>query len=191
MKISIIPQKYGEQLSRDGLDGIPQAYRNELFNDLKEENSSVNVQAVNYGGGADWIWILVTLGGFYKVITEGDKIDKGLSGWSNILKKIKKLLKKSRSVKLDADVLLLIAASKVFTTHKKVTELQFVHQFEIDLVNNSPFFSSKPASDFLCKDEAYTIFILKAATDLYFVVGVHINGQCEILKTLEAPKLDL
>jgi hypothetical protein len=183
----MIPKQYGEQLSNVGLEGIPAAYRDKLFTDFQGEDISFDIKAVNYGRGADWIWVLLSIAaGSYKVITEGDKIDKGLNGWKNIFKKIKKLIKKSRFIKLDSDVLLLIAASEVFRTGKGVKELYFVHKFEIDLANNSQLFIGKPANDFLSKDESYTLFIFKDDQDTYSIVGVTIAGSSEILKTIES-----
>ena len=184
MKLSIIPKKYGELLSRDGIDGIPVTFRESIINDLKDDDVTLDIKEANYGTGADWIWLAISLYGIYKIIIEGDKIDKGLNGWSNIFKRIKKLHKRSSHVKYDTDVLLLFALNELFKSNKKIDQIYFIKKAEFDIHNNSSLFLNKPTDEFTSKDDAYTIFILKTSEMDIYIIGVRINGEVEILKRI-------
>ena len=189
MKLSIIPKKYGEELTCEGIGGIPISYRNKLVASLSGNDSSVDVTEVNYGRGADWIWLLLTIYGSYKLVVEGDKIDKGINGWANVLKRLKKLFKKSSFVKLDSDALLLFAVDEVFQKNKGIRELVFISKSEIDIQNNSGLFFNRPKNDFTSTDDAYSIFVLKSDTGLFFIIGARINGEVEILKKIKVDEL--
>lgn len=183
MQFSFIPCKYGEELSCDGLSGIPKEYLNDLFADLDESKINYELKEANYGKGADWIWLVVSFGVIIQLISLGDKIDKGLNGWGNIYKKIKKLLRKSGVKKMDDDVLLLFAAAEIFKSDKKIRELTYMAKTSLDLANNFGAFIGKAPDHFLSKDDNYTIFVFKSRNKLY-IVGTRITGTFEILKEL-------
>ncbi len=57
MRVSFIPKKYGEKLTCDGMSVIPKKNIEDLVSEF--EDKDLRIEEVNYGKGADWIWILL------------------------------------------------------------------------------------------------------------------------------------
>jgi len=185
VKLSFIPINYEESLTCDGISAVPKNVLEDLVTDFKMEDPNLIIKEANYGGGADWIWILVIFSAVVAVIERGEKISKGIDGWINIGKKLKKLKKKTKFIKLDRDALLAIAILKVQSLENNIESLHLISDTEIDIKNNSGLFIDKPATDFTSKEDSFTMFVLKVNERNCYIIGCTIEGEIEILKTIE------
>lgn len=190
MKLSFIPTNYEESLSCDGISAVPKQVLEDLVTDFRSEDPDLIIKEVNYGVGADWIWILVNLSVIFTVIERGEKISKGIDGWINIGKKLNKLKKKAKFIKFDRDALLAVAILKVQSLEKQIESLRLISETEFDIKNNSSLFIDKPFTDFTSKEDSFTLFILNVNESVYYIIGCTIDGEVEILRTIARKNID-
>lgn len=77
------------------LDQIESDELEDIKKDLSELDANYQIQAKNFGEGADWIMLLAILNGLTTVFLLGDKINTGIDGWIKIGKRIKSIFSKS------------------------------------------------------------------------------------------------
>jgi len=185
MQLSFIPKKFGEQLTRDGLAAIPTNYLQNILSELQFDERKLVVKEANYGTGHDWIWIFLVIQGVGSMIILGDKIDKGLDGWINIGKKIKRFVKKVERVKLDVDALKALCIYEITKKNRKLSSLELLSEVEVEVRNNSSIFPDRKRSDFISKDKNYHVFIFIVNNNFMYVFICSIDGKVELLKYLD------
>jgi len=185
MQLSFIPKRYSEQLTRDGLDAVPKDYLQNILSELQTDEQKLIFKEVNYGTGSDWIWILLIFQGIGSIIVLGNKIDKGLQGWSNIGKKIKRFIKKVDRVRLDGDALKALCLYEIIKKNRNISSLELLSETEVEVSNNSSMFPGRKFSEFVSKDKNYHVFIFKVNESIIYVFICSIEGKVELLKYVD------
>ena len=182
MELRFIPKGYSEELSNLGLEGIPKEYLDSIFKDFEDEIVSRKYFELNYGPGADWIWIYVILQGITNLIILGGEINSGFEGWQKLGQKFKKLINKSSHIALDKDAITVLCVSKILELNPGTTLLKKVIEYEIEIPLGNGTLQKGEISDFIEKAEVYYVQGFEVDRDGFILFGSKMNGVMEVLK---------
>lgn len=181
MQIALLPQKYSEELTRDGLAALPKDYLAEITRETREIDPAMKVEEINYGAGADWIWILLGLYTLKNILIVGEPINKGIDGWINIGKKILRLKKKTAAIKLDADGIALLCLLDIHKKSPEIISLEKVIQYEHIIEELSGMLHNDSAADLNAKVNVYYVIGFKVNGSKLYVYGSDISGNIKLL----------
>ncbi len=184
MEIRFIPNSYREELTCDGIDAVPQEYLDSLMEDFVEYDNSIKIDEVNYGPGADWMWVYVAITGIANLIILGSQINSGFEGWLQLGKKLKNLIGKSSNIALDKQALSALAVSQILEIKHDVKEIKKVIEYDIEMPIFAGIQTNEEVSEFLSKAEFYYIQGYEIDSKGFILFGSNSSGELEILKNV-------
>ena len=178
MKIVFLPNEYAEELTCDGLSGVPRPFLESLQTELTNDEFKVEFSDRNFGLGADWIWLLATIYLAKEVLKEGESINKGIEGWVEIGKRLFEFKKKhSRQVIFDLDALTCMAITRISEEFPNPKSIEKVveHEKKSDRNTNhgTRIVDSYVLLEFLVNDR------------YLFIFGSNLDGDLQLLKQVD------
>lgn len=185
MEIRFIPNNYSEELSSEGLEAIPDEVLDSLLEEFYEYDDSIQLKELNYGPGADWIWIYAVIAGITHLIILGDKINSGFEGWLKLAKRILKFNRKCSHVALDKNSITVLCVHKILELNPETTEIRKVIEFEKEIPVGYGTMEKGTISDFIEKAQIYYIQGFEVDSNNFILMGSSIDGKLEILKHID------
>ena len=130
MELRFIPNNHSEELSSEGIDALPSGLLDEMFKEFHEYDESIEFKEVNYGPGADWIWVYAFLAGITHLIILGGQINSGFEGWASLAKKILRFKTKCSHIALDKDAITALCIYKIMELEPNTKEIKKVIEYE-------------------------------------------------------------
>jgi len=186
MEIRFIPTDYSEELSCDGISGVPQKFLDTLQNEFKEYGS-VEVSEVNYGPGADWMWLYAVFTGVTTFLALGSQINDGFEGWKSVALKLKKLIGNSNQIALDKQALTTLAVGELLVMYPELSDVKKVIEYDIEIPIFAGIQSNDEVSDFLSKAEFYYVQGYEVDSKTLVLFGSTSNGKLEVLRIVNQP----
>lgn len=157
MKILFIPNDISEELMNYSIEVIESNDLKSIQSDLIEIDENVKLEEVNMGTGADWIMILAIINGITTVFLLGDKIDKGIEGWANIEKRLKKIFSKSRVILIDKDAAIFLAVN--YLNEKfRVDSIKLIVESEFTINDLSKMLKDRKSKEFISRP--YSVYLM-------------------------------
>lgn len=188
MEIRFIPINYSEQLSSEGLQALPVDLLNEMLDEFREYDESIQFKELNYGPGADWIWVYATIAGITQLIILGEKINSGFEGWAKLAKKIVNLKKKCSYIALDKNAISALCIYRILELRPDAKEIEMVVEFEREVPVGHGTMEKGTASDFIEKAQIYYVQGFEIDSREFVLIGSNVDGELEILKQIQISK---
>jgi len=115
-------------------------FARQIASNMRHIDPKLSVTEANIGHGADWPVCVVELlkdvnwstylsiAGFSSLFLMGDKINKNIVAWIEIVKKISELLKKIKPTRIDEYAALVFACDDYIKTYKQKTDFNITAQ---------------------------------------------------------------
>jgi hypothetical protein len=188
MEIRFIPQNHSERLSSEGLMALPVSLLDEMLEEFHEYDESIKLKELNYGPGADWIWIYATIAGITQLIILGDKINSGFEGWEKLAKKILNLKKQCSHIALDKDAITSLCIYKILKLRPDTKEIEKVVEFEREVPVGHGTLEKGTTSNFIEKAQICYIQGFEIDSREFILIGSNIEGELEVLKHIQISK---
>lgn len=189
MQIIINPKEYAEQISDEGIVGMPKSKLEKIMRELKEIGNDATIKEANVGVGADWIVILAIINSIANVFLVGDKIIKGIEGWVKIAKKLKSLIKKGDVAFIDEDSASLLSI-ELISAKEKISTLEKINAAEIPLIDLSTAFLDRSPDDFISKPQSYFLQVYKVNDKKIYVIGIKSDGRIKNIETFDLSEMN-
>ncbi|WP_067564247.1 hypothetical protein [Halofilum ochraceum] len=182
MELRFIPAAYSEALTGYGLEAIPEFHLNELLAELRDSAEELSLEEVNYGPGADWIWIYAVLVGITNLVALGGTINSGIEGWASLARKIRAFRSRCSHIALDSEAVSALCIGEIIDRWNSVSEIQFVISHDVDRPSGIGIQTKEPVSAFLQKGEVYYIRGYQVNRSGFVLFGCTSSGHLETLK---------
>lgn len=182
MEIRFIPKDHSEELSSEGLEALPKDLLNDMLEDFKEYDNEIQLRELNYGPGADWIWVYAAIAGIAHLIILGDKINSGFKGWETLAKRLLKFKKKCSHIALDKNAITTLCVYKILELYPSVKEIKKVIEYEKEISAGHGTMEKGTISDFIEKAEIYYVQGYEIDSKEFILIGSNIAGELEVLK---------
>ena len=161
-----------------------QKYLNEIKKNISSIDTSLTVETVNIGHGADWPGVLVDLFNVvdWKILTGGsitglfflgDRINKNIDAWIAIIDKVSQFISKFKPTRIDEQAALALSLNKIVQKGYKLSSLQL----KLLIV---PFADSPVQSEIKLEATPDALYIITLKThDKVYVFGIKSNGKTE------------
>lgn len=185
MEIRFIPNIYSEDLSSEGIDAIPPGILNDIFSELAENNTPIEFKELNYGPGADWIWLYALLTGITHLIILGGQINSGFEGWASLAKKILNIKNKCSHIALDKDAITALCVYKITELEPNTEIIKKVIEYETEVPAGYGTIQKGTISDFIQKARIFYVQGFEVNSKLFVLLCSNIEGDIEIVKQIE------
>ncbi|CDN74512.1 hypothetical protein [Elizabethkingia anophelis] len=185
MKLIILPKGLSEDLLNYDLSQIESKEFDDLIDELKQIDNEVNISTINLGKGADWVLILIILGSIGGVISYGDKLEKGIEGWTKIGKRLINLFKKSDRVYVDEDGAKILAITYISEKYN-IKSITLLDNHTTFLADFSSWFNQRDPKDFTSKP--FNIYNLTFDINNERTISLCIKSNGEIIELLNTDK---
>lgn len=181
MEILISLEKFAEKINNEGLS---QSDFDEIKKVLDFEEE-INLSEENIGPGADVMVILVSILTIAQVFLLGEKINKGIDGWINLGKRVKKLFKTKELIAVDKDGASLLAIEFI-SNLEQVNSLKKHDELIINLVDLiDSFQDGRKPENLITKPFNYFIQSYIINDEKLYVLGIKSSGEVNIIKCFE------
>lgn len=188
MEIRLIPANHSDKLSNEGLQALPTGFFNEMLEEFYEYDDSIQFRELNYGPGADWIWVYATIAGLTQLIILGDKINSGFEGWGKLANRILKLKKKCSHIAFDKNAITALCIHRILELRPDVKEIEMVVEFEREMPVGYGAVEKGTYSDFIEKAQIYYVQGFEIDSKEFILIGSNIEGELEVLKHIQISK---
>jgi hypothetical protein len=182
MEIRFIPDDYSVPLSDRGLSAVPAEFLENMFAEFTEQNEVAKFRELNYGPGADWIWIYAAIAGIAQLIILGEKINSGFEGWAKLAKRILNLKKKCRHIALDRSAISVLCVYKLLELRPDAEEIEMVIEFEREVPVGYGTAENGNESDFIEKAQAIYLQGFIINSEEFFLFCSNMEGEIILLK---------
>ncbi len=185
MEIRFIPKNHSEELSSEGVDALPEGLLDEMLEELSEYDDSIQIEELNYGPGADWIWVYAIIAGITHLIILGDKINSGFEGWEKLAKRILNFKKKCSHIALDKDAITALCVHKVLELSPDTNEIKKVIEYECEIPAGHGTIQKGTISNFIEKAKIYYVQGFEVNSNKFILIGSNTAGELKVLKNIE------
>lgn len=176
MQIIFIPKNQADALMNVGLDEIDSKEFESIKKELNRIDFEVEIKDVNLGIGADWIAILAIINSVVNVLMIGDKLIKGIDGWVEVGKRLKKIFKKADRVYLDNDAATILAIEYI-SKSVKIQSLEKISEEIIYLKDLSKMLLDRKSDDFISRPYNIYIHTYKINNELVKILAIRSDGE--------------
>lgn len=142
-------------------------------------DSTIGIDLVNIGPGADFHVILLTVLVGFELIKLGADINDGIDGWIEIGKKIRNLFKRKKVVSIDEEGATALAL-ELIAQKENIVRLEKLQESTINLADLSGMI---PTNNGLSqKPYNYYIQTYRVNDDDIYVIGITSAGEAKIIK---------
>lgn len=184
MEIILIPKGLSEKLMDEPLQDINSEEYNEILEELKAIDKTTINKEVNLGPGADWIAILVIINSIVNVLLVGDKLVKGIDGWIELAKRIKKIFRKSDKVYIDKDAATILAI-EFLSKSEKIISIKKVNEVVIALRDLSVILFDRKEKDFIAKPYNVYLQTYEINDNKMKILGIRSDGEIKELYSFQ------
>lgn len=188
MEIRFIPEDYRDELNNGDIESIPKDYLNSFVSDFNESNTPSKFEIIDYNVGPDYNWVYAVIATAISTIALGEQINKGLDGWIEVGKKLKRLIGKADNIALDNDALTVICVNKSIELIPNTESIKKVIEYETDTPAAYSYGGKCEFSDFIEKAEVYYVQGYEINNSHFILLGITQNGEVEILKQAKITK---
>jgi hypothetical protein len=174
-----------ELIHNDQLGELPK----ELIDDLREFGDDPDFKSLNIGPGADWIVVLAI---FSSLFFLGEKIEKNLSAWLKLGKKIKSLFKKypKKWIFIDERGASALCLIDVEESEKEIKSIEEIGSNEIRLLDIHA--STLNYKEEYVKMNPYSIYnkTFLVNDNKYYLYVIMSNGEIQSKTTIDSYYMD-
>jgi hypothetical protein len=181
MDVLFVNDQFDDLIHSDG--ELAEQNRKEI-EELLDLGPIENVKEVNIGPGADLFVILASINTIVNVFLVGDRIVKGIDGWVEVGKKIKRLWKTDNLISVDKDGASLLAI-QYLASIEKIISIQKVDEQEINIVRLDGLFNDRKPNELISKPHGYFVQSYVVNDEKFYIIGIKTSGEVNIIKCFE------
>ncbi|MEJ5104342.1 hypothetical protein [Chryseobacterium sp. MYb328] len=190
MKLIILPKGLSENLLNYKLSQIDSKELDDILYELKQIDNKVQISDLNLGKGADWVLVLAILSSITSVITLGEKLEKGIEGWTKIGKRITNIFKNSDRVYVDENGAKILAITHISKKHP-IESITLIDNHTIFLADFSTWFSQRNSESFTSKPFNIYNFTFDINNQRTISLIIKSNGQITELLDIDNESINL
>ncbi|UEQ77463.1 hypothetical protein [Chryseobacterium arthrosphaerae] len=190
MKLIILPKGLSEKLLNYKLSQIDSKELDDILYELKQIDNKVQISDLNLGKGADWVLVLAILSSITSVIALGEKLEKGIEGWTKIGKRITNIFKNSDRVYVDENGAKILAITHISKKHP-IESITLIDNHTTFLADFSMWFSQRNSESFTSKPFNIYNFTFDINNQRTISLSIKSNGQITELLDIDNESISL